>query len=181
MPRPTLKLPAQPASQDADGENRPYSRKPTRAGAKVPKQSVAQRASSNAAKAERLAAEAKKTFKSSDKPRSTARFREDAAGAPARPAGPARSEAGWKRETPPRDAPPARAARAPEAPKSYPKRVVARSTGARALPPARPYGEPQALRGDQERRSVAAPLPATPQPTVTVTPPLKPIPPHLQA
>lgn len=54
MPRPTLKIPAKAASTDAEGEVRAPSHKPARAGFKAPKQSVAQRASSNAAKAARL-------------------------------------------------------------------------------------------------------------------------------
>jgi len=177
MPRPTLKLPAKPApaTTEADSESRSFSRKPARAGAKVPKQSAAQRASSDAAKAARLAAAAERTAKAGDRPpRATSRFKDEAPRRPARPAEPARSETSGNSETPhPREV------RAPERPKAYPKRGIARSTGARALPPARPYGERPAPRADQERRSAAPRVQPRPQPTVESA--LKPIPEHLQA
>ena len=174
MPRPTLKVPAKSAATDADGDNRPFSRKPARAGATAPKQSAAQRASSNAAKAARLAAMAEKPYKTSERPRATPRFKDDAPRAPARQADPARTESSENRETPhPREV------RTPERPKVYPKRGVARSTGARALPPARNYDERDTRRPAPERVS-AAPRVQAPPPA-PVTPPLKPIPEHLQA
>lgn len=174
MPRPTLKLPAKADTTNAEGESRAYSHKPARAGAKVPKQSAAQRASSNAEKAARLAAAAEKPYKPSDKPRATSRFKDDAPRAPARQAEPVRSESSRDSETPhPREV------RTPERPKAYPKRGVARSTGARALPPARAYGERPAPRAEQERHSAAARVQPRPQPAVA--PALKPIPEHLQA
>jgi 23S rRNA pseudouridine2604 synthase len=178
MPRPTLKLPAKTDTPDTDAETRPNSRKPVRAGFKAPKQSTAQRASSNAAKAARLAGE---TRKEGDKPRAARRLDEDTARAPARtsarptqPAKTERPEAPFSRETPhPREV------RTPEAPRSYPKRGVARSTGARALPPGRPDGEHYTPRAAYERSGAAPRAQARPQPAVT--PPLKPIPQHLQA
>lgn len=136
MPRPTLKVPAKPSTPDADGEIRSPSRKPARAGFTAPKQSAAQRASIKAEREARFAAAAAKPYKAADKPRAAPRFKDDAPGVPARPAVPARSEAPARvRETA------AREARAPESAKTYPKRGVARSTGARALPPAREDGE----------------------------------------
>lgn len=142
MPRPTLKIPAKAASTDAEGEVRAPSHKPARAGFKAPKQSVAQRASSNAAKAARLAAAAEKPYKTqkaqqtSERLRVAPRFAEDAPRIPAHPKEPAKADARRNVEaTQPREA------HAPERPKSYPKRGVARSTGARALPPARADGE----------------------------------------
>lgn len=174
MPRPTLKLPAKPAATDSENDTRAFSRKPARAGAKQPKQSAAQRASSNEAKAARLAAEAKKTYKAGDKPRAAPRVRDDAPRTPVRAAEPARTEAAWNRE-----APQPREVRTPERPKAYPKRGVARSTGARALPPARPYGERPAPRAEHERSSAAPRVQPAVQPAVV--PPLKPIPQHLQA
>ena len=174
MPRPTLKIPAKPATGDADGEIRSPSHKPARAGFKAPKQTVEQRASSNAAKAARLAAI---TDSRAEKPRPARRFSEDTASAPrppARTAQPAKAEPNSRAETPqPREV------RTPERPKSYPKRGVARSTGARALPPARADGERYAPRAEEERHRAAPRLPTRPQPKVE--PAQKPIPEHLRA
>lgn len=199
MPRPTLKVPAKPSTPDTGGEIRSPSRKPARAGFTAPKQSAAQRASIKAEREARFAAAAAKPYKAADKPRAAPRFRDDAAGAPARPAAPAKSEAPARvRETAPREA------RAPEFAKTYPKRGVARSTGARALPPARadgeypprreaerptpaataaPRGTPRpAPRAERERSNAAARAPARPRPPIEPNPPpLKPIPEHLQA
>jgi 23S rRNA pseudouridine2604 synthase len=152
MPRPTLKIPAKAASTDAEGEVRAPSHKPARAGFKAPKQSVAQRDSSNAAKAARLAAAAEKPYKTQKTQQTSERPRaaEDAPRTPARPMAPARADARKNKEaTQPREA------YAPERPKSYPKRGVARSTGARALPPARTDGEPATPRWEAERPTPA--------------------------
>lgn len=158
MSRPTLKLSANKPVTPTDGENRPLSRKPVRAGFTAPKQSAAQRASSNAAKAARLAAAGGKTY--SAKPRTPKRFNDDAPRAPARPAEAekadkaAKNEKNWVKE-----APQARAVRAPEPPKVYPKRGIARSTGVRAA-----YSERSAPRAAPER--FAAPVAPVPAPAL---------------
>jgi 23S rRNA pseudouridine2604 synthase len=178
MPRPTLKIPAKTTAVDADGEIRSPSHKPARAGFKAPKQTVEQRASSNAAKAARLAAI---TESRTEKPRPARRFSEDAPSAPrpparaaTRPAQAAKAETSRSAETPqPREV------RTPERPKSYPKRGVARSTGARALPPSRTDGERYAPRAEEERHRAAPRLPTRPQPKME--PAQKPIPEHLRA
>jgi 23S rRNA pseudouridine2604 synthase len=136
MPRPTIKVPAKSATTDAEGESRAFSRKPVRAGFTAPKQSVAQRASSHAAKAARLAAAAEKPYKTSDRPRAVPRFKDDAP----RSLSPGADQASVKRNVDTssnRETPHPREVRTPDFPKNYPKRGVARSTGARALPPAR--------------------------------------------
>jgi len=53
--------------------------------------------------------------------------------------------------------------RVAEKARNYPKRGIARSTGARAFPPPRPYGEPMSPRQEPEL-SHAAPLPHSPLP-----------------
>jgi 23S rRNA pseudouridine2604 synthase len=166
MSRPTLKVPSKPAL-DADADTRPFSRKPVRAGFTAPKQTATQRASSNAAKAERLAAAVEKPYKTNQRPRATPRFKDDAPAprVPARPAEPAKAE----------EARQPREVRTPVPPKTYPKRGIARSTGARALPPARYDGARDEARDAQQPRPQPAPNPAS-NPA-----PLKPIPPHLQA
>ena len=178
MPRPTLKIPAKTTAIDTDGEIRSPSHKPARAGFKAPKQTVEQRANSNAAKAARLAAI---TDSRTEKPRPARRFSEDTPSAPrpparatARPTQPAKAESNSRAETPlPREV------RTPERPKSYPKRGVARSTGARALPPSRTDGERYAPRAEEERHRTAPRSPTRPQPKVE--PAQKPIPEHLRA
>ncbi len=155
MSRPTLKLSANKSV--TDGENRPLSRKPARAGFTAPKQSAAQRASSNAAKAARLAAAGERTY--SAKPRATtrfnARFNDEV---PPAPAGrPAEVEKAAKAEKSLiKEAPQARALRMPAPPKVYPKRGIARSTGVRAA-----YSERSAPRAAPERFAApVAPAPA---------------------
>jgi 23S rRNA pseudouridine2604 synthase len=179
MPRPTLKIPAKTAGTDTDENARAHSHKPARAGFKAPKQTVEQRASSNAAKAARLAAaeEAmRKPQKPSGRPRAAPRFNEDSRPVPARPAEPAKARSSRNIETPqPREV------RAPERPKAYPKRGVARSTGARALPPARDDGESYIPRANRDRNDLAPRVQARPQPAPMSPQPLKPIPEHLQA
>ena len=146
--RPTLKLPAKTATTNETADPRPPSRKPARAGFKAPKPSAAQHASNVAAREARLASEAKKTFKSDEKPR-TPRLTPDVLSKPIpnveKPESPARRQ----------EKPAPREVRAPEQPKVYPKRGIARSTGARALPPARPRREDDAPRPNPNRRDVA--------------------------
>lgn len=164
MSRPTLKLSANKPATHTDGEDRPHARKPARAGFTAPKQSAAQRASSNAAKVARLAA-AGGGKKHSDKPRAATRFNDDAPRAPARPAEAekveAKAEKNWVKEAP--QTPQARAVRAPEPPKVYPKRGIARSTGVRAA-----YSERSAPRSAPER--FAAPVAPVPAPARHVAP-----------
>ncbi len=152
--RSTLKLPAKPGLPSAtDGARSPF-RKPVRGGSKAPNKSVAQRAGSVTAKAERPAGEVEKKYKAGDKPRAEPRFNRDESRSPAREVAPAPAEsAALKKETPqPREM------HAPEIPKSYPKRGIARSTGARALPPARAASE-GAPRRQTEAFRPAPPLP----------------------
>ena len=181
MPRPTLKIPTKTTAVDTDDETRSPSHKPARAGFKAPKQTVEQRASSNAAKAARLAAI---TDSRSEKPRPARRFSEDTPSKPSAPRPPARATArpaqAANAETNNRaETTQPREVRAPERPKSYPKRGVARSTGARALPPSRTDGERFAPRAEEARHSAAPRLPTRPQ--TKVEPAQKPIPEHLRA
>jgi 23S rRNA pseudouridine2604 synthase len=182
MPRPTLKIPAKPTAVDADSETRSLSHKPARAGFKAPKQTVEQRANSNAAKAARLAAI---TDSRVEKPRAARRFNEDTPSTPSAPRPPARANArpAQAAKTEPNrgtETPYPREVRTPERPKSYPKRGVARSTGARALPPARGAdGERYAPRAEEARHSAAPRSPTRPQ--TKVEPAQKPIPEHLRA
>ena len=159
MTRSTLKLPTKRST--ADDTRSPF-RKPIRGGTISAKQSVAQRANSVAAKEARQTADTEKHFKASEKPRPIPRFD---LSPPARDAAPAVPEkAKWQKE-PPRARPP----RAADTPKSYPKRGIARSTGARALPPPRESNEfnkrnERPPRPEPERNSPPAfsPPPSTP-------------------
>jgi 23S rRNA pseudouridine2604 synthase len=156
--RPTLKLPAKAASTPETGDARPAARKPVRGGAKTAKpslsQSLAQRTIRAAASTASPTAEARKD---SEKPP----FKREAARAPAhtvKPARPASTAA-------PRPALPQRTGerQAPEAPpkKVYPKRGIARSTGARALPPMRSDDARDTPRPEATRSSRPAPAPHT--------------------
>ena len=150
MSRSTLKLPKNPVASGTVDEDRPFRHKPIRGGATAPKQSLAER------NRQQALAEAKRAAFEAGKPRFASRVRPDA---PVRSADAARSDVpAWKktapetRESSPRDV---RASerdvgkstgrdfgRPAEAVKKvYPKRGIARSTGARALPPARPVDE----------------------------------------
>ena len=124
MSRPTLKLPAKTATDD----DRSRSRKPLRGGAG--KSSAAQRA-----------------VRQAHAPAASPRFAPDAAPTTAvrQPAPPPADD---------RTSPPPNAERDAPAKKVYPKRGIARSTGARALPPPRIDREPAAV-------SVAPPPPPT--------------------
>ena len=109
MSRPTLKLPAKAATDD----DRSRSRKPLRGGAIAGKSSAAQRA-----------------VRQAQAPAASPRFAPDAAPTTAvrQPAPPPADD---------RTSPPPHAERDAPAKKIYPKRGIARSTGARALPPPR--------------------------------------------
>ena len=164
MSRSTLKLPPKPSAASDPADPRLAPRKPVRGGFKGVKQSVAQRASTLAAKAARFAAEADRGFKGSERPRAEPRFTPDAPRVPVRQSPPAQAENTERK----REARPAREARAPEAPKAYPKRGIARSTGARALPPARPpsdYAAPQPEAEQVQPAPVLAEPPPLPAPT----------------
>ena len=121
-PRPTLKLPAKAPSADRD--SRLPTRKPIRGGATTPKQSLAQRAARLAPATAPLP-----ISKPGGEPQRPAGVKADAARAPA----PAKRAPRIERDKE------TRRVERPEPPpkKVYPKRGIARSTGARALPPAR--------------------------------------------
>lgn len=145
--RPTLKLPAKPAPE-GDSEARTASRKPVRSGFKAPKPSVSQRAKRHETIAQRSAAKEnaeenrqtrparattpKQFANADDRPRSEFRKSMESA------------EPNKEVATQPAATPilPRRNASArdemPKVKKDYPKRGIARSTGARAFPPARP-------------------------------------------
>ena len=140
--RPTLKLPVKPSTSEDSGETRGASRKPVRSGFKAPKPSVSQRAKRHETIAVRAAQKIQQTeerpLNAPPTPRPAAPRapeRERAASAPRvrfeKPAAPAAEPQATpflpRRNKSARD----------EAPKVYPPRGVARSTGARALPPAR--------------------------------------------
>ncbi len=126
MPRSTLKLPPKPNQSNETGDSRPALRKPIRGGIKGAKQSVAQRSGTVTVSPERPEVRTEQEFKKEDTTRDRPR-------APVRDVSPKQNErAGLKKASPsPRDV------RVTEPPKVYPKRGIARSTGARALPPAR--------------------------------------------
>jgi 23S rRNA pseudouridine2604 synthase len=130
-PRPTLKLPAKAATASADNDTRRPARKPIRGGATVPKQSLAQRAA-------RMAPEAAPppiTKARSEPHRPAPRVKADAARAPNAAPAPAKRAERIERDKETLQ----RHFERPEPPlrKVYPKRGIARSTGPRALPPAR--------------------------------------------
>ena len=169
MSRSTLKLPAKPGTPNSVDDPRMITRKPVRSGAKAPKESVAQRDNRLAAKEVFLAAEAEKARSAERRPRPTARFDPDAPRARARA-----NEPESPRRTPETSAP--REVRAPELPKVYPKRGIARSTGARAFPPTRPRNDDEASRDAPHYLSRDTPRP-TPERQET-TPRLTPSPRH---
>ena len=141
MPRPisraTLKVPAKPTqserpvrARDAVGEPVP-ARKPIRGASKV-QQAAAQKANAAAAQAERLAP---RPGDGAERDRS--RAASEPARAPARVSAPEAPPARRPRADPPApQAPRPRSERPAPVAKVYPKRGIARSTGARALPPA---------------------------------------------
>ena len=159
MTRSTLKLPTKRSAPGAADDSRSAFRKPVRGGSMTAKQSVAQRASSIAAKEARQTDDTKKRYKTSENPRPVAPFNSDPAPTPERKAAPTPPEkAAWQNE-----AARARPARSADAPKSYPKRGIARSTGARALPPARkPDDRPARLEPEQISTATFTPAPAAP-------------------
>ena len=176
MSRPTLKLPAKSTPPSGEDDRQSFSRKPVRGGAKVPKQSAAQHAGRTAAKAARLAAEAEKPkrFEARTTPRVNPE-RVDVARPPTRASEAVPSET--TRRDRDRETPSPREVRTPERPKAYPKRGIARSTGARALPPPRLENartdDEFAPRPNADRREVAprvappAILPSSPKPITT--------------
>ena len=141
--RPILKLPAKPAPESAAEHARSPSRKPVRGGFKAAKQSVAQRASSLAAKTVRAeAANMNKTDTTDMRPLR------------------ASAHATAKATALTKQAPPARAPDGAQAPKAYPRRGIARSTGARAFLPSRPEsGRSPSSRQSPEEGRTAPPLP----------------------
>lgn len=167
MSRPTLKLPAKSAPPATAEDTRRASRKPVRSGATAPKQSIAQRASALAAKKARLAAESSQWVR-------PPRPGPDLPRPPAREAKPVATPAAdaVRNDLPPR--------REPAAPKAYPKRGIARSTGARALPPPRASAveappRPQVQAAPPLAVPVVQPRPDTPSPTVAAVPPRRPL------
>ena len=133
--RPTLKLPAKPANSVEISDLRP--RKPVRGGFAAAKTSVAQHARRVAAKVAPL---------------------------PLREAPSRKAESTSASSTPaPRSVPPRHEERAPLAPKVYPKRGIARSTGARALPPMRTEQGPE-QRGPAFASATESPRFAPPEP-----------------
>jgi 23S rRNA pseudouridine2604 synthase len=149
MPRPTLKLPAKPATTTDDAWA--PRRKPLRGASKTAKPLVV---GQRAARVEPPSSEARKPFAGSG--RATPRFEPETA--PARE----RVQKQAPKQTPERgadrDRPPPRPLRGAPPPKSYPKRGVARSTGARAIPPPRIYDEDRAPWAPEP--PIAAPDPA---------------------
>jgi 23S rRNA pseudouridine2604 synthase len=163
MPRSTLKLPAKAPVTTYSADSIAAPRKPLRGGAKVAKQSVAQRDSALAAKAARFAAEAGAGFNRKPRPPVEARTEQNPA-APRSPARPMRPSPADNTERP-RSARTEQEQRTPEVAKVYPKRGIARSTGARALPPARPprdEGVPPAPAEATVVAAVSTPVPERP-------------------
>ena len=140
--RPTLKLPVKPSTSEESGEARGTSRKPVRSGFKAPKPSVNQRAKRHETIATRAAL---KTLPAEERPPRTApRPKPETPRAPEREKRDAAPRARFEKSATPASEPQAtphlpRRNKSPrdEAPKVYPPRGVARSTGARALPPSR--------------------------------------------
>jgi len=137
MPRPTLKLPAKPATDDA----RSPRRKPLRGTSNTSKNAAAKRPP--------IAAQA---------PVATPRFKPE----PTPTAAPVRQPAPKPAEDRARPAPPAK--------KAYPKRGIARSTGARALPPPRIYNERSVAEHESAPTAAPVPLAATTPHPVESTP-----------
>ncbi len=194
--RPTLKLPAKAATEDAASaiDLRAKSRKPIRGGAKQAKPSVAQRALDLAAREARIAA-LKQAAADRPRPRRDRDVPRDKPPAPhpasAQPGEAERSTT--RREfserkpyadrTPVRESRPATPSQAdplaaPPA-KVYPKRGIARSTGARALPPVRPRSDDELLpRPNTNRRDNSPPSapPRSPAPMHSAARPPRPSP-----
>ena len=122
MSKPTLKLPAKTSISGTSGELKSPFRKPVRGGTQAVKQSAAQRAKTTTAKPERQTSAAGSPPSGAERP-APRRVPEDVpvAEAQAKP----KTSAALRSEKP------------SATPKVYPKRGIARSTGARALPPMR--------------------------------------------
>ncbi len=157
--RPTLKLPARLATSSVFEDPAARSRKPVRGGFKAAKKSLAKPVG-NTAKAAQPAAESGENDQGIRRPRSTLRFNKDATRSPAGEVNalPAEITAGNG------EAPHRSELRATDKAKTYPKRGIARSTGARALPPARADGEQAASRAEAGRiHPPRNEVPSTPQ------------------
>ena len=180
--RPTLKLPAKPSTSEDSGEARGASRKPVRSGFRAPKPSVNERAKRHETIATRAALKAQPAEERPSRP--APRPKPETPRAPDREKREAAPRARFEKPAAPAAEPHA-AAHLPrrnksardEAPKVYPPRGVARSTGARALPPARTDFAPDAPRAPRAERVVdtehiaRAPRPAeraTPRPSAPV-------------
>jgi 23S rRNA pseudouridine2604 synthase len=149
IPRPTLKLPAKAAAASAERDPRLPARKPIRGGASAPKPSRAVRLMTEAPPpAVKVRAEPHRP-----KPR----IKAESAHAPgARPA-PAKRAERIERD---KEAPQRRVERLAPPKKVYPPRGVARSTGVRALPPARDRDFDSAPAHERPNsRAAAAPRP----------------------
>lgn len=160
--RPTLKLPARPATESAAEHARSPAHKPVRGGFKAAKPSVAQRASRLAVKA--VNAEAVKTNKTDNADERPRRDHDVA-----RPPLHASLQAAAKTTALNKEAPPARVPGGADAPRIYPKRGIARSTGARAFPPSRTASGGIALSRHTPEESRAA------SPETVVTSPHRPL------
>jgi len=136
-------------------------RKPVHAGFKSAQQSLAKRAG-NTVKAAQPVAETVENYQGSDSPRTTSLFNKDATRAPEFEVKTMPAEAALGNGEVPRPG----KLRVAEQARTYPKRGIARSTGARALPPARANGEPLAPRLETGRIHSTplsqSPLPAPP-------------------
>ena len=135
-------------------------RKPVRGGIKAAKQFVAKR-TGNTASAAQTATETSESYQGNDSPRTTPHFNKDKIRAPAREVKTAPAEAALGNE----EAPQALELCIAEKARTYPKRGIARSTGARALPPARAYGEQFTTR-QETGRIHASPLSQSALPTL---------------
>lgn len=133
MSRSTLKLPAKPDLATRTDDPRIISRKPARSGAKQPKQTLAQRETQRAARAAFLA-EAERTRGIEPAVRRKPRTDKDRPAPATRASEPVKTASRGERPENPAD----QSVRPPQEKKVYPKRGIARSTGARAFPPARP-------------------------------------------
>ena len=122
MPKPTLKLPTKANVSGSNGELKSAFRKPVRGGSKAVKQSAAQRAQAMGAKPEHQTPAAERPASSTEGP------------VPHRKPDETHMV---KTQAEPKTSAAPRAAKPSDTPKVYPKRGIARSTGARALPPMR--------------------------------------------
>jgi len=142
----TLKLPPRPATSSVGDNPGVRARKPVRGGFQAAKQSLAIRAG-NSPGAAQPAAEAGENYQGSDSLRTTPNLNRDNVSTPASKVNTVSTEAALGNE----EALRALELRVAEKARTYPERGIARSTGARALPPARPHSEPIAPRAEAVR------------------------------